>query len=123
MEDCKPCPFGHTSRAGADSAEECQKITQPCPVGQIAPPDAVSAQQCGCMPGYGGALESVGGLGCVCLLPAASQQCMVTSSNMYGRFALSVLGLCFLAGGEKATDACHICPPGTYSPGGTTQRW
>lgn len=55
MEDCKPCPFGYTSRAGAYTAEECQRITQPCPVGQIAPPDAVSAQQCGCLPGYGGA--------------------------------------------------------------------
>jgi hypothetical protein len=56
MEDCKPCPFGHTSRPGADAPEECQRIAQPCPIGQIAPPFAVSADQCACMPGFGGGM-------------------------------------------------------------------
>jgi hypothetical protein len=54
MEDCIPCPFGQTSRAGAERRHECVPESQTCPIGQIAPPDAVSAEQCGCLPGYGG---------------------------------------------------------------------
>lgn len=50
----RPCPFGQTSRAGAESAKECVPESQKCPIGQIAPPDAVSPEQCGCLPGYGG---------------------------------------------------------------------
>jgi hypothetical protein len=54
MEDCSPCPFGFTSRAGARSADDCVPESQPCPIGQIAPPNAESADQCFCLPGYGG---------------------------------------------------------------------
>jgi hypothetical protein len=51
MEDCKPCPFGHTSRPGARTREECEPIPQPCPVGQVALLGAVSPAQCVCLPG------------------------------------------------------------------------
>lgn len=54
MDDCRPCPFGYTSRAGAESPHECVPESQPCPIGQIAPPGAVSAEVCACIPGYGG---------------------------------------------------------------------
>lgn len=59
MDDCQPCSFGYTSRAGADSQRECVPEAQACPVGQIAPPDAVSEELCGCLPGYGGERLSV----------------------------------------------------------------
>lgn len=51
MEDCKPCPFGHTSRPGARTVEECEPIPQPCPVGQVALLGAVGPSQCVCLPG------------------------------------------------------------------------
>jgi hypothetical protein len=54
MEDCKPCPFGHTSRPGTRHIEECEPVPQACPVGQIALLGAVSPQQCVCLPGHGG---------------------------------------------------------------------
>jgi len=54
MEDCKPCPFGKTTRPGARSADECEPVPQACPVGQIALPGAVSPSQCVCLPGHGG---------------------------------------------------------------------
>lgn len=53
-EDCKPCPFGHTSAPGSCGKNECVPASQPCPVGQIAPPGAVSSDQCVCLPGHGG---------------------------------------------------------------------
>lgn len=53
-EDCKPCPFGHTSAPGACSRQECVPASQPCPVGQVAPYGAVSSDQCVCLPGHGG---------------------------------------------------------------------
>jgi len=54
MEDCIKCPFGYTSKPGAESEHECVRASQVCPVGQIALPDAVSEDQCGCLPGFGG---------------------------------------------------------------------
>ena len=54
LEGCKSCPFGYTSRPGADTIHECEAVSQACPVGQVAPPGAVSAEQCGCLPGFGG---------------------------------------------------------------------
>lgn len=54
MEDCKPCPFGKTTRPGARSVDECEPVPQACPVGQIALPGAVSPSQCVCLPGHGG---------------------------------------------------------------------
>lgn len=60
MEDCKPCPFGFTSRPGARGVEECVPIPQSCPVGQVALIGAVSSEQCVCLPGHGGEL-----LGCL----------------------------------------------------------
>lgn len=65
MEDCKPCPFGYTSRPGSRGREECEPIPQACPVGQIALAGAVSASQCVCLPGHGGeGSVSVMGSGC-----------------------------------------------------------
>jgi hypothetical protein len=60
MEDCKPCPFGYTSRAGAENATECVRVAQQCAPGQIAPPGAESPEQCACLAGYGGMHASVG---------------------------------------------------------------
>jgi hypothetical protein len=63
MEDCKPCPFGTTSKAGSVTADEdCVPVAQPCPVGQIAPPSAVSAEHCACVPGFGGEYLQPAGL-------------------------------------------------------------
>jgi hypothetical protein len=55
MEDCQPCPFGTSSKAGAETTFDCVPVAQKCPPGQIAAPDAESREQCGCLPGYGGA--------------------------------------------------------------------
>jgi hypothetical protein len=79
MEDCSPCPFGFTSRAGARSSQECVAESQPCPIGQIAPPHAESADQCFCLPGYGG--ERLSMLGRCCSLIGVNQHngdCSVT---------------------------------------------
>lgn len=79
MEVCKACPWGQTSKAGAESVFDCVPAAHTCPPGQVAPPDAVSAEQCACLPGYGA--------------------------------------------GETAGDACHMCPAGSWSPGGSIQPW
>lgn len=55
---CRPCPFGHTSKSGARSKQECEPIPQACPVGQIALAGAISTQQCVCLPGHGGGRNS-----------------------------------------------------------------
>lgn len=78
MEDCRPCPFGFTSAAGACGIQECRPLVHACPIGQWAPFGAASAEECRCYKGFGG--------------------------------------------GETPTDACHICPAGTYSPGVGTER-
>lgn len=54
MEDCKPCPWGSTSSAGATDIMECRPINHPCPIGQYAPFGAVSAAECRCYKGFGG---------------------------------------------------------------------
>jgi hypothetical protein len=77
LEECKPCPFGYTSMAGAASLADCVPAARRCPPGQVATPDAVSDAQCACLPGYGA--------------------------------------------GETADAACHLCPPGSWSPGGSIQ--
>jgi hypothetical protein len=68
MEDCKPCPFGFTSRPGARGVEECVPVPQACPVDQVPLVGAVSPAQCVCLPGHGG--EHIGDAGCVCLMLA-----------------------------------------------------
>jgi len=65
LEDCKPCPFGFTSEAGAESEKDCRPVAHACPIGQYAPPDAVSEQECRCYSGFGGEWP-VGGATVVC---------------------------------------------------------
>lgn len=81
MEDCKPCAFGRTSKAGAASAEECVEAAQACPVGQIAVGDAVSEQQCACLPGYGGTLLLL------CDTSADVETCQALHSMSYAQLA------------------------------------
>ena len=54
IDKCKPCPFGYSSKPGAESIAECEKVYLSCPANQIAPPGAISAEACACLPGFGG---------------------------------------------------------------------
>jgi hypothetical protein len=164
MEDCQPCPFGTSSKAGAESSFDCVPVAQKCPPGQIAAPGAESREQCGCLPGYGGTyVRRALLLPCRAVLspellspwltttvhaapPEDQTRCRRSTplsrstklgaqascgsrpchcSHQHATMTLPVRRrcccCCWYAGGETPHSACHICPAGSWSPGGTTQ--
>lgn len=138
MEDCEPCGFGFTSREGATSREECRPVQQACPIGQWAPADAVSKEDCRCYKGFGGELcDTFGGedmlahgphlneqLTYVMAVRAASapHSCCVKGKGSTQRRVLCPIVACPCAGGDSPSDACTMCPRGTYSANKGTER-